>query len=223
MSRVGKKPVVIPSGVKAEKKDMTLTITGPKGSLSVELHPKIMLQLSPEEIIVDVARKEDKKERALWGLFRAIVQNMVDGVVKGFEKKLEINGVGFKVEMSKVDQAVAAYKQKKQDGIKQGKASMVSESQYALKVLNFLKGPILEMRLGFSHPVFVEIPADLSVTVEKNVVTITGADKQRVGQLAAEIRELKKPEPYKGKGIKYSDEVVLRKAGKVVKVVGGGK
>ncbi len=184
MSRVGKKPVIIPSGVKVEQKDRTLTVTGPKGVLTVEIHPKVTLQISPEEAIVDVAKKEDKKERALWGLFRALIQNMVEGVTKGFEKKLEVNGVGFKVATA---------------------------------------GTKLTMALGFSHPVEVEIPKDMTLTVDKNVITISGADKQRVGQFAAEIRELKKPEPYKGKGIKYIDETIIRKAGKVVKVVGGGK
>jgi len=193
MSRVGKKPVVIPSGVKAEKSTEgesasggkeTLTVTGPKGVLTQEIHPKVSLEISEKEILVDVAKKEDKKERALWGLFRSLVQNMVDGVTKGYEKKLELNGVGFKVAASP------------------GK---------------------LTMALGFSHPVEVIIPTDLTVVVEKNVITISGADKQRVGQFAANVRELKKPEPYKGKGIKYIDEVILRKAGKVVKVVGGGK
>jgi large subunit ribosomal protein L6 len=184
MSRVGKKPIVLPAGVKAELKDQTLTITGPKGSLTLLVHPKVKLNLTPEEITVDVAKKEDKKEKALWGLFRALTQNLVDGVVKGFEKKLEVNGVGFKVALA---------------------------------------GTKLTLNLGFSHPIDVEVPADLQVAVEKNVITIGGADKQKVGQFAAEIRDLKKPEPYKGKGIKYMDEVILRKAGKVVKAVGGAK
>ena len=184
MSRVGKKPVVLPSGVTAVKKDLTLTVTGPKGSLSIEIHPKVSVAISAGEVLVDVAGKENKKEKALWGLFRALIQNLVDGVTKGFEKKLEVIGVGFKVAV---------------------------------------QGTKIVMALGFSHPVEVEIPKGLTVTADKNVITITGADKQQVGQFAAEVRELKKPEPYKGKGIKYSDEVVIRKAGKVVKVVGGGK
>lgn len=184
MSRVGKKPVVLPSGVKAEKKDLTLAITGPKGTLNLALHPLVNVSVSEQEILVDVANKQSKKEKALWGLFRALVQNLVEGVTKGFEKKLEVIGVGFKVA---------------------------------------LQGTKLVMSLGFSHPVEVEVPKGLTVTVEKNVITISGADKQQVGQFAAEVRELKKPEPYKGKGIKYVDETILRKAGKVVKVVGGGK
>jgi large subunit ribosomal protein L6 len=184
MSRVGKKPVIIPSGVTISRKDSTLTVTGPKGSLNLEIHPKIDIVVSEKEILIDVKNKENKKERALWGLFRALVQNLADGVTKGFEKKLEVNGVGFKVA---------------------------------------IQGTKLVMSLGFSHPVEIEIPKDLTLTLDKNIITITGADKQRVGQFAAEIRELKKPEPYKGKGIKYIDEVIVRKAGKVVKVVGGGK
>ena len=184
MSRVGKKPVNLSSGVKAEVKGSVLSVTGPKGTLTLEIHPKVKVTVSEKEILVDVEKKEDKKERALWGLFRALIQNLVLGVTNGFEKKLEINGVGFKVA---------------------------------------LQGTKLVMALGFSHPVEVEVPKNLSVVVEKNLITISGADKQQVGQFAAEIRELKKPEPYKGKGIKYIDETILRKAGKVVKVVGGGK
>ncbi len=168
-----------------ELKQNILTVTGPKGSLSLAVHPQVKIEISEKEARVLVDREDNKKERALWGLFRALTQNLVDGVTKGFEKKLEINGVGFKVAL-------------------QGSNKLV-------------------MALGFSHPVEVDVPKDLTAAVDKNTITITGADKQRVGQFAAEIRELKKPEPYKGKGIKYSDEVVLRKAGKVVKVVGGGK
>lgn len=184
MSRIGKKPVVIPSGVKVDKKDMTLTVTGPKGALTLAVHPKVELTVSDKEVLINVGKPEDKRQRALWGLFRALIQNMVDGVTKGYEKKLEVIGVGFKVATTP------------------GK---------------------LTMSLGFSHPVIVDVPKDLTVAVDKNTISIFGADKQRVGQFAAEVRELKKPEPYKGKGIKYIDEVVRRKAGKVVKVVGGGK
>lgn len=184
MSRVGKKPVVIPDGVKVELKADILTVTGPKGVLSLPLHPKVKLAIEGHEIKVQVEHQDNKKEKALWGLFRVLVQNLVDGVTKGFEKKLEVNGVGFKV------------------ATQPGK---------------------LVMSLGFSHPVEVAVPKDLSVAVDKNIITISGPDKQKVGQFAAEIRELKKPEPYKGKGIKYVDEVIIRKAGKVVKVVGGGK
>lgn len=184
MSRIGKKPVIIPSGVKVEKKDLALTVTGPKGTLTLPLHPKINLAITEKDVTVDVDGKDNKREKALWGLFRALIQNLMDGVTKGFEKKLEVVGVGFKV------------------AAQPGK---------------------LVMALGFSHPVEVIIPKNLTVTADKNIISIFGADKQQVGQFAAEVRELKKPEPYKGKGIKYIDEVVRRKAGKVVKVVGGGK
>lgn len=184
MSRIGKKPVVIPSGVKAELKGSSLTVSGSKGTLSLQIHPNVKLTLSDKEIVVDIEGKDDKKQKALWGLFRSLIQNLVDGVTKGFEKKLEINGVGFKVAV---------------------------------------QGQKIVMSLGFSHPVEVPIPAGLTAAVDKNVISVSGADKQQVGQFAAEIRKQKKPEPYKGKGIKYLDEVVRRKAGKVVKVVGGGK
>jgi large subunit ribosomal protein L6 len=184
MSRIGKKPVVIPSGVKVEKKDLTLTVTGPKGALKLDIHPKVEITVNDKEVLVDVKGKDNKKEKALWGLFRSLIQNQVDGVTKGFEKKLEVIGVGFKVATTP------------------GKITMA---------------------LGFSHPVEVIVPKDITVTVDKNTISISGADKQRVGQFAAEVRELKKPEPYKGKGIKYIDETIIRKAGKVVKVVGGGK
>jgi len=150
----------------------------------LQVHPKVTLTVGADQIQTEVAHQENKREKALWGLFRALVQNLIEGVTKGFEKKLEVNGVGFKV------------------AAQPGK---------------------LVMALGFSHPVEVVIPKDLNVTVDKNLITIAGADKQKVGQFAAEVRELKKPEPYKGKGIKYLDEVIVRKAGKVGKVVGGGK
>lgn len=184
MSRIGKKPISIPSGVKVEKIGQSLKVSGPKGNLEIVLHPHVSVNIAEKEVSVDVNDQEAKKQRALWGLFRSLVYNMVEGVTKGFEKKLEVNGVGFKVQT---------------------------------------QGQKLNMVLGFSHPIEVDIPKDLQVTVEKNVITVTGADKQRVGQFAAEIREFKKPEPYKGKGIKYDNEVIVRKAGKVVKVVGGGK
>lgn len=181
MSRIGKKPIVLPAGSTAEQKDGTLTVKGPKGALTLSVHSDVNVTISPEEIVVSVPKPENKQQKALWGLFRSLVQNLVTGVTTGFEKKLEVNGVGFKV-------AVA--------------------------------GKDLSMQLGFSHPVIVPIPETLEVTVEKNVITVKGADKQLVGQFAANVRSLKKPEPYKGKGIKYEGEVILRKAGKVVKAVG---
>lgn len=184
MSRIGKKPVVLPPSVTAEVKGNDLVVTGPKGSLTLALNSKVAVSVADGAITADVEKKDNKKEKALWGMYRSLVQNLVEGVTKGFEKKLEVNGVGFKVQIT---------------------------------------GQKLILNLGFSHPIEVEIPKDLQVTLDKNVISVVGTDKQRVGQFAAEVRELKKPEPYKGKGIKYSDEVILRKAGKVVKAVGGGK
>ncbi len=192
MSRIGKKPVILGTGVTAELNGSVLTVKGPKGTLTQEVHPKALLTLTDAEINVDVAKKEDKREKSLWGLFRSLVQNMVDGVTTGYTKQLDVVGVGFKAEV---------------------------------------RGTTLVLNLGFSHPIDFEIPAGVEVKVEKDpakvtilqyqtTVTLTGIDKQLVGQVAANIRELKKPEPYKGKGIKYSDETIIRKAGKVVKAVG---
>ncbi len=192
MSRIGKKPVVLPSGVSAELANGVLTVKGPKGSLTQEIHPKVDVKIENNEVLVDVAKKEDKREKALWGLFRSLVQNMADGVNTGYTKQLDIVGVGFKAEV---------------------------------------RGSTLVLNLGFSHPIEFEIPQGVEVKVEKDpakvtilqyqtTVTLSGIDKQLVGQTAANIRELKKPEPYKGKGIKYSDETIVRKAGKVVKAVG---
>jgi len=184
MSRIGKKPIELPNGVKAEYKDLAVKITGPKGNLTVVVHPKVTVNVSDKEVTVDVANKEEKFERSLWGLTRSLIANAVSGVVSGFEKKLEIVGVAYRG-------AVAGKK--------------------------------ITLSLGFSHPVEVDIPEGLTVGIDKNIITIAGIDKQLVGEFAAKIRGLKKPEPYKGKGIKYADEVVRRKAGKVMKAVGGGK
>lgn len=192
MSRIGKKPVVLPAGVTAEVAGQGLQIKGPKGSLSLEVHPKVQIAVADNTITIDVAKKEDKKEKALWGLSRSLVQNMVDGVVTGYSKQLDVVGVGFKAEV---------------------------------------RGTTLVLNLGFSHPIEFQLPAGVEVKAEKDpakvgiqqyqtTITISGIDKQLVGQVAANIRELKKPEPYKGKGIKYGDEVIMRKAGKVVKAVG---
>jgi large subunit ribosomal protein L6 len=196
MSRIGKKPVVLPAGVTAEMNNGVLTVKGAKGSLTQAVHPKALIEITATEnggeINVSVAKQEDKREKALWGLFRSLVQNMVDGVTTGYSKKLDVVGVGYKAEV---------------------------------------RGTTLVLNLGFSHQVDFELPAGIEVKVEKDpakvtilqyqtTITLSGIDKQVVGQVAANIRELKKPEPYKGKGIKYSDEVIIRKAGKVVKAVG---
>lgn len=192
MSRIGKKPVILPSGITAELNGHILTVKGSKGSLTMDVHPKVQIEIKDNEVWVDVAKKEDKREKALWGLSRALVQNMVDGLTTGFTKQLDVVGVGFKAEM---------------------------------------RGQTLVLALGFSHPIEFAIPQTVDVKVEKDpakvtiqqyqtTITLTSIDKQLVGQVAANIRELKKPEPYKGKGIRYTDENILRKAGKVVKAVG---
>ena len=194
MSRVGKKPVVIPAGVTVELpaeggsasggKDSILKIKGPKGELLLAVHPKVSITHTDSELTVSVKHPDVKAEKALWGLFRALINNMVTGVTTGFTKVLEINGVGYKASLS---------------------------------------GTKLVMALGYSHPIEMEVPKGLEAKVEKNVITITGIDRQLVGQFAAEVRSQREPEPYKGKGIKYSDETIRRKAGKVVKAVGAGK
>lgn len=184
MSRVGKKPVVIPAGVTVELKDETLKVKGPKGELLLAVHPKVSIAHTDSELTVSVKKPDVKAEKALWGLFRALINNMVTGVTTGFSKVLEINGVGYKASLS---------------------------------------GTKLVMALGYSHPIEMEVPKGLEAKVEKNVITITGIDRQLVGQFAAEVRSQREPEPYKGKGIKYSDETIRRKAGKVVKAVGAGK
>ena len=184
MSRIGKKPVIIPTGVTAEVVNDTLKVKGPKGELTMIIHPKVAVAKTESEITVSVKHPDVKQERALWGLFRALINNMVAGVTTGFTKVLEINGVGYKAAIT---------------------------------------GKKLVLTLGYSHPIEMEVPEGLEVKVEKNTITITGIDRQHVGQFAAVVRSQREPEPYKGKGIKYSDEVIRRKAGKVVKAVGGGK
>lgn len=177
MSRIGKKPVALPSGVSVELRQSTVVVTGPKGELSYVLLPQVSVDIAEGALTVN--RKNDTKEsRARHGLTRALVANMVQGVSKGYEKKLEIIGVGYKVN---------------------------------------LKGKTLELHLGFSHPINFSIPEGIEILQDeknKNLVTIRGIDKQLVGQVAAQIRELRPPEPYKGKGVRYSGEQVRRKAGK---------
>lgn len=178
MSRVGKKVLPIPSGVTITVKDGGVTVNGPKGELSLVLHPHITVAIEGSELKVDVQDHELVKDRALWGLFRRLIENMVTGVTKGFEKQLEVNGIGFKVALS---------------------------------------GQTLKLDVGFSHEVDFQLPKGVSAKVEKNVITLTSIDKQLVGETAAMIRKIKKPEPYKGKGIKYMDETIRRKAGKAAK------
>lgn len=174
MSRVGKSPVKIPSGVTVTIEGNIVRVQGPKGNLERELLPTVNVKVEGEEVIV-TRHNDEKASKAQHGLTRALINNMVVGVSEGFSKKLEVNGVGFKVNQS---------------------------------------GKTLKLSLGFSHDIDYVVPDDVEAVVEQNTITISGIDKQRVGQTAADIREYKKPEPYKGKGIKYEDEYIIRKSGK---------
>ena len=177
MSRIGKLPIEVPAGVTITVDSDVIKVTGPKGELTVPHLSDVTVTLEDNKAIV--TRKDDERiAKAQHGLQRALLNNAVTGVAKGFEKKLEVNGVGFRVNGG---------------------------------------GQSIEMSLGFSHPVKYEAPTGVSLTVNKMEIVVSGIDKQAVGQVAAEIRALKKPEPYKGKGIKYADEVILRKAGKAGK------
>lgn len=174
MSRVGKLPIKLPSGVTITVDDQAIVVNGSKGSLSQFTMPGITVSNNDGEIIVTRVN-DDPKNRAKHGLMRALIANMVTGVSEGFSKKLEVNGVGYRVALA---------------------------------------GNDLKMNLGFSHEVVYALPQGVSAVVEQNNITISGISKQQVGQVAAEIRSLKKPEPYKGKGIKYADERIVRKSGK---------
>ena len=174
MSRVGKMPVSLPSGVNAAVNATTIDVTGPKGSLSQSLLPEVKVSVAEGKI--DISRTNDEKlARSNHGLMRSLLNNMVRGVSQGFEKKLEINGVGYRAQM---------------------------------------QGSDLKLNLGFSHDTIYKVLPGVNVSVDQNMITVSGTDKQQVGQVAAEIRALKKPEPYKGKGIKYVDEQIIRKSGK---------
>lgn len=181
MSRIGRKPIEIPEGVEVKIAEGKVSVKGPKGSLDFEFHPDMKVEISGKEVKVSVA-EETKKTKALWGLTRMLVANMIEGVTKGYEKQLELQGVGFRM----------AVQQKN-----------------------------VNMALGFSHPVEVEIPEGLEAKIDKNILTVSGIDKQKVGQFAASVRALKKAEPYKGKGFRYVGEIVKKKAGK--KAVGAEK
>jgi large subunit ribosomal protein L6 len=174
MSRIGKKPVVIPSGVQVTLKEGLMAVKGPKGELKRPLPP--LAQVKVEKTQIQVERQSDEPPaRAQHGLVRALIQNMIDGVTKGFERKLEINGVGYKAEVA---------------------------------------GQKLTLNLGYSHPVVFELPKGVGAKVEKNVLTLSGYDREALGQAAAKIRGFRPPEPYKGKGIKYAEEFINRKVGK---------
>jgi len=175
MSRIGKKPVTIPSGVTASVEGQTVNVKGPKGALQVALHGDVAATLEQGTVTV-TPRAETKRARAMWGLSRTLVSNLVTGVTQGFEKRLEITGVGYR-------------------------AAMVGKN--------------LQLQLGYSHDVIYPIPEGITIATPRPVeIIISGIDRQKVGQVAAEIRAFRPPEPYKGKGVKYAGEYIFRKEGK---------
>ena len=174
MSRVGKKPILIPENVEVKIEGQKVMIKGPKGELQREIRPEIKVETKNNQIFVS-PQIETKKTKAFWGLTRALIANMIKGVTEGFEKKLEIEGLGFRA---------------------------------------LLEGNDLLLYVGFTQPIKIEAPEGIKFSVEKNIITVSGADLEKVSQVAAKIRKVKPPEPYKGKGIRYLGEVVRRKVGK---------
>jgi large subunit ribosomal protein L6 len=175
MSRIGKKAVPIPSGVTANVEGQTVKIKGPKGAMQVVLPDDVAVKMDKGEVKVD-PRNDGKRARSMWGTSRTLVNNLVTGVTKGFEKKLEITGVGYRAA---------------------------------------LQGKNLQIALGYSHDVIYAVPEGIAITTPKPTeIVVTGIDKQKVGQVAAEIRAFRPPEPYKGKGVKYAGEFIFRKEGK---------
>lgn len=175
MSRIGKKPVAVPEGVTATVDGQTVTAKGPKGELNFVVNDEVLVKLDNGEIIVG-PREDSKNAHSKWGMSRTQIQNILIGVKEGFERKLEINGVGYRASM---------------------------------------QGKNLQLALGFSHDVIYQVPEGINVACPKPTeVVITGIDKQKVGQVASEIRKYRKPEPYKGKGVKYAEERIVRKEGK---------
>lgn len=181
MSRIGRKPITVPASVAVTITDGEITVKGPKGEVKQEIHPHVTVKQENNVISVTVAEPEDKAQRALWGLFGSVIANMIQGVTEGYEKKLEVRGVGFK---------------------------------------SNVKGDTLILDVGFSHEVNFPIPKGIAITAEKNIITVAGVNKQQVGFVASRIRSIRKPEPYKGKGIRYVDEQVQMKAGKAAKAAG---
>jgi len=175
MSRIGKKPIAVPSGVTANIEGQTVKVKGPKGALQLVLHDDVVATMDKGAIKVD-PRSETKRARSQWGTHRTLVSNLMTGVTKGFEQKLEITGVGYRAAV---------------------------------------QGKNLQLQLGFSHDVVYPIPEGIAIATPKPTeIVVTGSDKQRVGQVAAEIRGFRAPEPYKGKGVKYVGEYIFRKEGK---------
>jgi len=178
MSRIGKKPVTIPAGVKIAMSGSMITVQGPKGNLQRTLDTIVDVAVEADQVVVS-RRGDDKQDRSQQGLTRTLIANMVEGVTQGYARVLEINGVGYRAD---------------------------------------LKGTVLNLSLGYSHPIEYPLPEGISAEVEKQTkVTVRGIDKELVGATAAKIRSFRGPEPYKGKGIKYADERIIRKAGKTGK------
>lgn len=176
MSRIGKHPVAVPSGVTVAVEGQRVSAKGKLGELSAQLPPEVSVVLEDGRVTVAPRDKEEKRARAMWGMSRSLVQNLVKGVSEGYTRKLEISGVGYRAAV---------------------------------------EGKILNLQLGYSHDIKFAIPEDVKIVCDSpTAITISGADKQRVGQIAAEIRAFRKPEPYKGKGVKYAEERILRKEGK---------
>lgn len=181
MSRIGKKPVALPQGITATVAQASVTVKGPKGELTLAVHPHAHVVLRDDEgvsSLVVTVDDPDKDDRAIWGTMRALIAQMVEGVSAGFTKILELNGVGFKMSA---------------------------------------QGNTLTFSLGFSHEVKYTLPDGVAAKIENNLLTLTGSSAQAVGRAASEIRSFRKPEPYKGKGFRYNDEIVRRKAGKAAK------
>jgi large subunit ribosomal protein L6 len=174
MSRIGKLPIEIDKNTKIDLKKDSITVSGPKGELSMDLNSLVSVTLEESSIKVTPINNE-KESRSMWGTTRTLVANMVEGVTNGFTKDLEFNGVGYKASVS---------------------------------------GSVLNLSLGYSHPIAYELPKGITAKVTKNTISVQGVSKELVGFVAAKVRSFRKPEPYKGKGIKYSTEIIIRKAGK---------
>ena len=175
MSRIGKKPIAVPSGITANVEGQTVKVKGPKGALQVVLHDDVAVKLESGQIKVD-PRSDSKRARSQWGTSRTLISNLIAGVTKGFEERLEINGVGYRAAV---------------------------------------QGKNLQIALGYSHDIVYPIPEGIAIATPRPVeIVISGSDRQKVGQVAAEIRDYRPPEPYKGKGIKYASERIFRKEGK---------
>ncbi len=177
MSRIGKKPIAIPSGLEVTVDGTVVNVKKGNNVIPVETHGRVEAEVADNQVVLTKVG-ETKESAAFWGTYRALINNAVEGLSKGFQKSLEINGVGYRAAV---------------------------------------KGKVLELQLGYSHPINYDIPEGLDISVDKNIIHVKGADKQQVGQAAAIIRGYRKPEPYKGKGVKYTDEHIVRKAGKTAK------